>query len=78
MRWPWCGRSTDGGRWRRSTALPKRKPWPRSRRRYRRGDIAAGPLIEAQAAQTAAERALLRQTIAGALARIQLHVALGG
>ncbi len=46
--------------------------------RYRRGDIAAGPLIEAQAAQTAAERALLRQTIAGALARIQLHVALGG
>uniref|UniRef100_UPI0025CFD9E0 efflux transporter outer membrane subunit n=1 Tax=uncultured Sphingomonas sp. TaxID=158754 RepID=UPI0025CFD9E0 len=39
--------------------------------RYRRGDIAAGPLIEAQAAQTAAERALLRQTIAGALARIQ-------
>lgn len=46
--------------------------------RYRRGDIAAGPLSEAQAAQTAAERALLRQTIAGALARIQLHVALGG
>lgn len=46
--------------------------------RYRRGDIGAGPLIETQAAQTAAERALLRQTIAGALARIQLHVALGG
>ena len=46
--------------------------------RYRRGDIAATPLIEAQAAQVAAERALLRQTIAGALARIQLYVALGG
>ncbi|WP_312487977.1 efflux transporter outer membrane subunit [Sphingomonas sp.] len=46
--------------------------------RYRRGDIAAAPLINAQATHTAAERAHLRQIIAGALARIQLHVALGG
>lgn len=46
--------------------------------RYRRGDIAAGPLIDAQAAQIAAERALLHHTTAGALARIQLQVALGG
>ncbi|MET4898293.1 efflux transporter outer membrane subunit [Sphingomonadaceae bacterium jetA1] len=46
--------------------------------RYRRGDIAAAPLIEAQAAEIAADRAYLRQTIAGALARIQLRLALGG
>ena len=45
--------------------------------RYRRGDVAAAPLIEAQAALLEAERAQLRQVIAGALARIQLHVALG-
>lgn len=45
--------------------------------RYCRGDVAAASLIEAQAAHLAAERARLRQHIAGVLARIQLHVALG-
>jgi NodT family efflux transporter outer membrane factor (OMF) lipoprotein len=46
--------------------------------RHARGDLAAGPVIEARQAALSAERAAIRQRVAATLARIQLHRAVGG
>lgn len=46
--------------------------------RYRGGDVALPALIDAQAAELAAEQAQLRQVTGAAIARVQLHAALGG
>ncbi|WP_237713948.1 efflux transporter outer membrane subunit [Novosphingobium sp. Rr 2-17] len=46
--------------------------------RYRRGDIAATPVLEARAATVVAETTRLRQRIATLLAQIQLQRGLGG
>ncbi|RZL54237.1 MAG: secretion system type I outer membrane efflux pump lipoprotein NodT, partial [Sphingomonas sp.] len=46
--------------------------------RHARGDIGAEPVLEARQALLSAERAVVRQRVAAALARIELHRALGG
>ena len=46
--------------------------------RYARGDIAASPLLDARQAALSAELTVVRQRVAAALARIQLHRTLGG
>ena len=46
--------------------------------RYARGDIAALPLLDARQSALSAERAVVHQRVAAALARIQLHRTLGG
>lgn len=46
--------------------------------RYARGDIGALPLLDTRQAALSAKLAVVRQRVASALARIQLHRALGG
>ena len=56
----------------------RRETLARVEARYARGDIALPPVLDAREAALAAERAVVRQRVATALAHIQLHRALGG
>jgi NodT family efflux transporter outer membrane factor (OMF) lipoprotein len=56
----------------------RRETLARVEARYARGDIALPPVLDARQSALAAERAVVRQRVATALAHIQLHRALGG